>query len=387
LIKGLPVTKLIVVVLILSLFIAACAPSTPSQSTTAPATMPTVAPSASSGPTSNLTPPTSTDGEWEKIIAAAKKEGSVTIYSYNFIGDVGIAINKAFKEKYGIKADIITGRGAEFLERVKTEQRIGQQYGDFTEGSQVHLMNMKGSGITISSKDIPALKDKDVWRSDPMAYDKDGHLLGYYFSYYGPFVNTNLVKPGAEPKSWKDLLDPKYKGKIINNDVRISGQAYTVFVPLINRGILTMDYIKELGKQDMIMTPNVPDAARMLAKGDAPIFAVGSTVTLGPFVAEGAPIKPVPMQEGIVGTNVTAAVLKGSPHPNAAKLFINWLISKEGQEVAAKSKTALSVRKDVPDYSPAGIRMDPPKVVVMDARDDDEQARMFREKTFLEFWK
>lgn len=382
--KGFLGVKLMVALLIISGFIAACAPTAAPQSSTGPAVAP-VAPVTS--PSEVKAPVQSAeDAAWEKIIAAAKKEGYVTIYSYNFVGDVGIAISRAFKDKYGIKAEIVTGRGAEFLERIKTEQRTGKQDGDFTEGSQVHLMNMKVSGITISSKDIPVLKEKDAWRSNPLAYDPDGYLLGYYFSYYGPFVNTNMIKPADEPKAWKDLLDPKYKGKIIMNDVRVSGQAYTAFVSLLSKGYLTMDYIKALGKQDMIMTPNVPDAGRMLARGEAPIYAVGSTITLGPMVAEGAPIKPVPMQEGIVGTNVTASVIKGAPHPNAAMLFMNWLLSREGQEVAAKSKTALSVRKDVPDYSPAGIRMDPPRVVVMDAKDDEEQARMFREKTFLEFW-
>ncbi|MBI4288086.1 MAG: extracellular solute-binding protein [Chloroflexi bacterium] len=379
------ITSIFLALVIAATFLAACAPKQAAGPASAPAAVP--APAASPSIAGKPAVQTPEDEAWAKVIAAARKEGLVTIYSYNFVGDVGIAVSKAFEQKYGIRADIVTGRGAEFLERVKTEQRVKQQYGDFTEGSQVHLMNMKKSGITVSSRDIPSLREKDVWRANPLAYDTDGHLLGYYFSYYGPFVNTNMTKPADEPKAWKDLLDPKYKGKIIMNDVRVSGQAYTVFVPLLNRGILTMDYIRELGKQNMLMNPNVPDAARMLARGEGTIFAVGSTVTLGPMVAEGAPLKPVPMQDGIVGTNVTASVLKGGPHPNAAMLFMNWLLSKEGQDVAARSKNALSVRNDVPDYSPQGIRMNPPKVVIMDAKDDDDMSTMFRDKAFLEFWK
>ncbi|MEK7875956.1 MAG: hypothetical protein AAB325_07200, partial [Pseudomonadota bacterium] len=66
---------------------------------------------------------------------AAKKEGKVNAYSFTWVGDIGLAVAKAFKEKYGITLGIMTGRGAEFAERIKTERRLGQQVADMTEGS------------------------------------------------------------------------------------------------------------------------------------------------------------------------------------------------------------------------------------------------------------
>ena len=93
----------------LILFSISCAPAA------APASIPTLAPSQVPTPASNLQPPTSQDITWGKTMEAAKKESSLTLYSYAFTGDLGLALSKAFTDKYGIKVEIVTGRGAEMV--------------------------------------------------------------------------------------------------------------------------------------------------------------------------------------------------------------------------------------------------------------------------------
>ena len=187
----------------------------------------------------------------QKLVEAAKKEGSVTLYSFNFMGDVGLAMQKAFKARYGINVDIITGRGAEFAERLKTEARMGIRTGDFTEGSPVNLINIKSLGLTTSLKDLPILQEKDVWKISPTDTDPEGHLLVSYPTFMQPLANTRLLKPEDEPKSWADLLQPKWKGKVMVTDPVVSTNTYATFQPLIRAGTMTEDYLRKLGAQDL----------------------------------------------------------------------------------------------------------------------------------------
>ena len=142
---------------------------------------------------------------------SAKKEGRVTIYSFNFTGEMGIMLQKAFEQRYGIELEIVTGRGAEFIERLKTEKRVGQLTADTTEGSAIHVKNMKLEGITAGvAGELPALREKDKWVIDLLSLDpQDKHLIIHFISTYAPHINTRLVKAGEEPRVWRDLLDPK----------------------------------------------------------------------------------------------------------------------------------------------------------------------------------
>lgn len=378
-------TNLTIVALILSLLIfGACAPSaTPTPSVAKP-----TAPATATTPTSNLPPLTSQDVAWDKVVEAAKKEGKVSIYSFNFTGDAGINLSRSFEARYGVKADIITGRGAEFLERVKTEQRLGQRVGDLFEGSVAHNLNMKLAGLEISSLDIPVLKAKDDFLVDPLGIDKEGFILNESYISYAPYINTNLVKPGQEPKSWSDFLDPKWKGKIIANDPQISVTWYNALVPLVNAGILKIDFVRDVGKQDLLFATGDYEVIQKLSQGQAPLSMISPDIVAGSSAAEGAPIKAIPMAEGIAVSTTAIGAIKDSPHPNATKLFINWFLSTEGQTVFHKARSTAPIRKDVPDFRHPNVRIPPStKLVVVTKEDADDSAKKFRDKYYPELWK
>lgn len=323
------------------------------------------------------------DGGLAKLIEAAKKEGSVTLYSYNFVGDTGIAMQRAFKERYGINVDIITGRGAEFTERFKTEARTGNRVGDFTEGSPVHLVNMKNAGLTVTLKDLPVLQEKDVWKIDPAFLDNDAHVLAAYPMFMQPFLNTKLVKPGEEPKSYLDLLQPKWKGKILFNDPVVSSSAYLIFQPLTKAGVLTEDYLEKLGAQEMLFVTGAPQGQERLSRGEAPLYLATQAALFSNAVREGAPIKVFDLKEGMAGQAIPMVVIKDAPHPNAAKLFANWWLSKEGQDIYARVKGAPTIRKDVQAGLPPALDMDPAKPIFSTADDADIQGKMFRDKVWV----
>ncbi len=364
----------------------------------APKSVPITAPTQTSPPTttvtaSNFRPTTSQDvpdksGQvaWNKVVEAAQKEQKVTIYSYNWVGDTGLEIARAFKNKYGIEVDIVTGRGAEFLERLKTERRVRQITADFTEGSPLHVLNMKKEGITTSLSDLDVLKSTDDFVVAPDRLDPEKNVLVFRISYMTAWVNSRLVKQADEPRSWSDLLQPKWKGKILVTDPQIAGTPYQLFTPLIRAGNVNLGFIEALGKQDLNFVTGEVESGRALAKGDFPLAATGSNTSLNRFVQEGASIKPVFLEDGTTGIGGSVGAIKDSPHPNAAKLFGSWLFSQEGQEVVSKAQQVPMNRKGVRDYSPPGTELKPKKLVFQTEEDNDSANQMFRDKVFSKLW-
>lgn len=380
--KRLITSGLIGLVIIGLLLLASCAPSiTPAPVPAAPT------PAKTTVPTSNLLPPASQDAAWDKVIEAAKKEGSLSIYSITLTGDISIAVSKAFKDKYGVNLDVISGRGAAFIERIKTEMRLKQIVGDIMESSTQHDLTLKADGGTASTLDIPVLREKDAWRLNPITSDPEGHLLNHKYYYLSPWVNTNLIKPGQEPKSYRDLGKPEWKGKILMSDPSISGSGYNVYVTLINRGYLDADFVKSMGGQGIKYASGTLDVVRAVARGDESFGFAATDSDVASFLAEGAPIKAIAMEEGTMATPSAMVRVKDSPHPNAAKVFLNWILGAEGQTVFSKAASLASVRTDVKDFRHPAAAVVPKRLIAETEEDAQNIAKAFRDKWLVELWK
>ncbi|MBF8266453.1 MAG: Ferric transporter ATP-binding subunit [Dehalococcoidia bacterium] len=301
-------------------------------------------------------PVASTNSEWDKVVKAAQKEGTLTAYSFNFVGDVGIGLTRAFKEKYGIDVNIITGRGASFIERLRTEKRVGAIVGDFFDGAATHALSVKENGLSVRA-DLPVLKEQGVWALEPSSIDSEGHVIYYTSLLYPIIANTSLLKPGEEPASYYDLLQPRWKGQIVFSDPELSSTFYTVFKTMINRGLLRQDYINDIAKQDIKFVPSLVDVSRSLAKGEG-LIGQGSDADTAPYVVEGAPLKAIPMKEGNIYWGVAFELIKDSPHPNAARVFANWLLSADGARLVSELRKAPSVRSDVPNPMHKALRFE-----------------------------
>lgn len=359
---------------------AACTPASAPPPPPAPTAAPTVV------PTSNLSPPTSPD-PWTKVVEAAHKEGQVNLYAFSFTGDIAAELSRAFKEKYGIKVDIITGRGAELIERLKTEQRMGRVVGDVMESSLLNVVSAKEAGAGMAPGDLPSLREKGVWLMPP-ALDTEGIALAYIATPISVWPNTKLVKPEDEPRSWKELLSPKWKGKMIMLDPALSSGSYLAFVPLLNNKVIDEDYLRSLGMQDMALElGSSRDTFKKVGAGQY-LLAVGlSGSTAGPLVNEGLPIKAVDMAEGVTVSGLGMAMVRNGPHPNAARLFLNWSLSAEGQAKLSQQLSAPGVRSDIPDFSPVGVRIKPKKLVPLTVKDLADEARLFQEKYLVQFFR
>ena len=349
-----------------------------------PTATPAPAPLAPNVPKVNL-PSTVEDDVWINIVKAAKKEGMVNIYSFSWTGDTGLVMAKAFGDRYGVKLNIITGRGAEFLERVKTEARMGQVVADLWEGSLVHSENMKLTGLLTTAGGLPILQEKEKFTLDPRRNSPEGY---YYIAnqyYIALHVNTNLVKRGEEPTAWVDLLSPKWKGNLIFTDPNLSDNTSYLAI-LIEQKRLTLDFLEKLGKQDLKFDSSPSGLANRLARGEAAIGYTGASVT-NSLAREGAPLKMIDTIEGVFGTGLALGMVKKAPHPNATRLLINWGLSQEGQDTYSKDRGLLSVRNDVSDYQHPAIQLKPQNPIFLTPEYNDLIARVFREKQYVQWLK
>ncbi|MBF8265719.1 MAG: Ferric transporter ATP-binding subunit [Dehalococcoidia bacterium] len=333
---------------VLLVLLVSCTPKATPVPTPAATTAPPFAPV--SVPTSNISPLTSQNAAWAKVIEAAKKEGRLVIYGDTVFANAGREMTAAFNAQYGIPVDVLVLAGRQTLEKIKVEQAIRQPVVDVaqtgvTTGTEIVLSGLAESPVSV----LPELRDRSVFYLDPV-YGPQEQIIGIGVTCLGILINTNLVKPG-EIKSWYDVLDPKWKGKMIMADPRGTGTGLNIFSTLTYHKVLDYDYFRKLAEQKpALWGGSSREMELMVGRGEYPVlFGIGSSVE--PLIMEGAPLKLVDPVEGSTAQFEQLTMIKGAPHPNAAKLFINWLLSKEGQTVYNKTVSRLPLRKDLPDYT------------------------------------
>ena len=349
---------------ILSLFVmalvilSACTPQTPPASTPVPST-----PVQTSVPTSNIPLPTSQDAAWTNIVKAAKQEGVVTIYSVAFVGDVGRRISQDFTNQTGIRTEILVGSGAILLEKIKVEQAMKRPVGDLwnsRSASSIAELVLLGGADSIAGG-LPSLRDKAAFKIDPV-YSPGGEAVVWAMGYGDAVINTKQIKPEDEPRSYKDLLSPTWKGKILTQDPRTSGG--TIFYANLRyHKVLDLDYFTRLAQQDMaIWGGSATEGHMKIARGEFPMLLAGTTDIAAPIIAEGGPLKVLTPEDGNSAGLGAVVAMKGAPHPNAARVFVNWLLSQEGQRSYAEAASVTSIRKDVPDFTNPVARVTPKKI-------------------------
>ena len=281
--------------------------------------------------------------EWDRTVAMAKKEGKVVV-GLPPSAELRRELEPAFKARFGLEMEIFSATGPQIANRIVTEGKAGVRYFDsFIFGSCTGVPLIK-SGIFDQIEPymiIPEVKEPKQWWSGHVFMDNvSGTKLFYSFistkSTEGYWYNTSLSKP-EEFRSLDDLLNPKWKGKIGLSDPRVAGSGLSVWSYLWD--LKGEEFLKKLVQQDLFVTQNLRQLAEALAKGKLAITLGIGLAQTEPFVKAGLPIKDLPdPSEGNPSSNGygTLAVVKNPPHPNATKVFVNWLLSKEGQEIYSR---------------------------------------------------
>jgi iron(III) transport system substrate-binding protein len=261
------------------------------------------------------------------LIEAAKKEGKCTFYTAM---DLQFAerLGKEFEAKYPGIAVRVERSGAE---RVFT--RIAQEY-----SSNVHAVDVVNtadqSHVIVWKRDgwLAAYLPEDVARHyDKQFYDADGFAVTTRVLVSPIAYNTNLVKKEDAPKSFADLLDPKWKGKIVKAHPAYSGTIMNSTFEIARD--LGWDYFEKLAKQNIMQVQSATDTPKKIALGERAIMADGAGYLVIRNKEAGQPVEIVYPTEGTPLATGPSAVFKAAPNPNAARLFFNWMHAREGQQI------------------------------------------------------
>ena len=327
---------------------------------------PTPTPRATPGPAKK--PPSSTfDQEWKDLVAAAQREGKLVVVGAppwqreeNFR-----PLLRAFEEEFGIKIELGRGRGSQQAERVVTERRGGLYNVDVALGGfNTYDRYLVPAAALEPIKRLlfhPKVVDKSLWHGGVHRYLYGGEsvfIIGARAAPAGISINTNLVRPG-EIKSHMDLLDPKWKGKIVSYHPRDMGLS-TLGVMLADED-LGPEFIRRIfSEAKMHYVTTRREFADGLALG---AYAIGfqeegAQRDIRVLADEGEPVKMLmggtDIKMKVPGASPGGALLGAlsrPPHPNAQKLFVNWLLTPKAQLLFNRNRARdyQSFRADVPN--------------------------------------
>jgi iron(III) transport system substrate-binding protein len=297
----------------------------------------------------------------QKVLAAAKKEGKVVVYTSLNTKD-SVPISEAFEKKYGVKVDLWRSSSEKVLQRAVTEFRAGRYAVDAFELNGPELEAMWREGL------LDKFYTPQAANMPPAAFAKNGAYIADRFNFFTIAYNTNLVKPNDVPKSYQDLLDPKWVGKIgieasdtdwFGSMVKAMGE---------DKG---MAFFRKLADQKPQMRTGHTLMAELVASGEIPLAATIYNHNAERLKTKGAPIEWKAL-EPTFGRPNGVSVAKQAAHPNAALLFVDFMLSLEGQKLLQKRERVPASNKVDSKLNDFPYQMIDP-VVVMDEADKWEK--------------
>jgi len=270
------------------------------------------------------------------LVDAAEKEGALTYYTANF-AETEQEVIKAFNKRFPkIKVSMVRAPGGQLITRIKTEAAAGKLAAD--------VVNHSDRGLMLELQDMfadytpPNAAD---YRPDALVHPKfwPGVTLGWCIAY-----NTQLVKNA--PKTWMDLTKDEYKGKQIGQVVGPSGGTTWTRI-MFERQVLGEDYWKKQAALGITLYPSGAPTSDSLVRGEVSIAPLLYNIIYTKIV-EGAPAEAIFAPEGVPIVPYADGIPKTSKSPNAAKLFMNWRLSKEGQAFQIEKLGNISSMKEPP---------------------------------------
>ena len=292
--------------------------------------------------------------DWEATRKAAEKEGRLVIYGPKGV-DQQRLYTDVFQQSFPkIKVNYTPGRISEIISRIMAEQRAGIRQADLVlGGTDILLGTLKDKGFLQPIRPVlisPEVLDTSAWFKRKLWFaDTEDRFVAMWRAvpYTAACINTNLIKAN-ELKSYWDLLNPKWKGKIVSQDLRIGSarnQMYAIYV----RGDLGPKYLTRLySEMDITISRSLPQISDWIA-ADKFAIALGG-IECQDMTGKGLPVTPIHL-EGLAAVGAgtdPAAFLASAPHINAAKIFLNWILSREGQNQFQRLTRENSLRVDIP---------------------------------------
>jgi ABC-type Fe3+ transport system substrate-binding protein len=301
--------------------------------------------------------------EWEKTLKAAEAEGEVTVYVVDYPRLTVSQFQKAYPR---IKLNLVDGpSGPALASRLMAERRAEKYQADlFITGQGVHvsiLYPAKALAPMPPAFILPEVKDESKWFKGKHRFvDPETRHSLVFQGHRGLYISVNTQQANAdEIKSWWDLLNPKWKGKIIGYDPTIAGVARNVLWYLYMNNSLGPEFMNKLyGDMQLTLSRDHRQLVNWLAAGKAAVCVPCDDAELGRAQEQRLPVESVThtLKEGdyIAGGQGVISLIAPTPHPHAAQIFLNWFLSREGQSlfqeqsVKAGQRNANSRRIDIP---------------------------------------
>lgn len=256
------------------------------------------------------------------LYEAAKQEGEITWYIAQYGTKEAEAIGQDFTAAYpGIKVNVIRTTGQVAYARLSQDLRAGVAQCDVFSATDIgHLVTLKAEGKLMQFEPENASKQREPY----LGLDKDGY---YHTTSANPTVmvyNTNLVKPEDAPTNWTDLYDPKWNGQVAISHPGYSGSTGSWAV--LMKKLYGPEFFEKLEAQDPLIGRSLIDPPTVVTAGERSI-GISSLATVTRLKLSGNPIEIVYPSDGAKLTLSGTGILANAPHPNAAKLFLNYLLS------------------------------------------------------------
>lgn len=317
---------------------------------------------SSAGMTPGLAVEAAGPSDWEKTVKAAEEEGALTIYMTQAFESV---FREGFQKRFAkIKVNIVTGRGFQLAQRIMNERRGEKYLPDLYIGGNVSPLTVFHKAKILEPIQplllLPEVVDPEIWFEGKHHYnDPEGR---YIFIFEGTprsgeiTYNTKLVNP-AEFRSYWNLLDQKWKGKIVTVDPLVAGPINSAQIFFYKHPEMGPEFLRRLYSETNMTIVRAND--QLMDWLSAGKFAMGfGARDVDNAIAQGLPLNQFPpghMKEGasLAAYNGTLSFFNRAPHPNAAKVATNWLLSREGQSTWLDHNARTvgqydSLREDIP---------------------------------------
>jgi iron(III) transport system substrate-binding protein len=276
-----------------------------------------------------------------QLIEAANKEGKVVLYSAMDL-PVGEKLGKAFEAKYpGIQVQVERAGSERLFQRIAQEFASGIHAADVVNSSDAsHFIPWKQNGW------LAPFVSEDIAKYFPVEYrDPDGMFATTRLYLSSIAYNTNLVKPDDAPKSFADLLDPRWAGKMVKGHPAYSGTIMTATFQMVRE--LGWEYFEKLSKQRVMQVQSSTDPPKKLSLGERAVMADGNEYGVVLLKEAGQPVEPVYPTEGTPTISGPTGIFATAPRPNAARLFQAWLHTREAQQFFVDFTAQYSVHAQV----------------------------------------
>ena len=298
---------------------------------------------------------------WEELAAAARREGTLVVLGPAH-QEVRRVLGPEFKKRFGVELEYLGGSGGVAASRLRSERTAGLYTADIGLAAIQTLATVFYPEKMLDPIKpllvMPEVVDGTKWKRGELWFpDPEGQYVLRLFSYMGEMftVNTDYVKPEDLRTARDLLLNPKWKGKIAVHDPRSSGTgsniAAQLYAQMGGEDFLRKFYVD----QKPVISTNERQITDWLLRGTYPIAIGGDASEVEKMRKEGMPVLAVfdmpDVKSVITGGNGTIVLFNNAPHPNAAKLFVNWIASKEGLEIYSRASKRATTRNDIDEDS------------------------------------